>query len=56
MAGFGSRFRGRVTTVEIVEKTGEQAAVRVAFEIGGREQQVFQDWTLVEENWRLRLR
>ena len=56
VAGFGSSFRGRVTTVEIVENAGEHAAVRVAFEIGGREQQVFQDWRLVEENWRLSLR
>ena len=56
VAGFGSRFRGRVTTVEIVEKVGEHAAVRVAFEIGGREQQVCQDWKLVDGSWRLSLR
>ena len=56
VAGFGSKFRGRITTVEIVEKDGDHAAVRVAFEIGGREQQVFQDWKLVDGNWRLSLK
>jgi len=56
VAGFGSKLRGRITAVEIVEKEGEHATVRVAFEIGGREQQVFQDWKLVDGNWRLDLK
>jgi len=56
VAGFGSRFRGRITTIEILEKNGGHAVVCVAFEIGSREQQVFQDWKLVDGNWRLSLR
>ena len=52
----GVTFRGRVTDVEVVEKAASNAAVRVAFEVGGHEQQVFQDWNLVDGNWRLRLK
>ena len=56
VAGFGAEFRGRVTTVEIVNKDANDAVVRVAFEIRGRKQQAFQDWKLVDGSWRLSLR
>ena len=56
VAGFGSKFRSRITDVEIIEKTECTAAVRVSFDVAGHEQQAFQDWKFVEGHWRLRFK
>lgn len=54
-AGFGTKFEARITDVEATSQAADAAQVRIAFQIRGRDQQVFQQWKRINSEWRLML-
>jgi hypothetical protein len=54
VAGFGTRAKGKVSAVEIIDVAETAATVRLTFEVQAREQLMFLDWKKTADGWRIK--